>query len=38
MFPIALLVRDWQAEVVLSAQKSGDIRKTQQFIKSKDSN
>src|SRR5579864_4479565 len=25
MFPIALLVRDWQAEAVLSAQKSEDV-------------
>ena len=25
MFPIALLVRDWQAEVVLRAQRSEDF-------------
>ncbi len=31
MFPIALLVRDWQAEAVLNA-KSEDFRKTQQSI------
>jgi hypothetical protein len=36
MFPIALLVRDCQAEEVLSAQEGEDFRKTQQSIERKD--
>jgi len=36
MFPIALLVRDWQTEAVLSAEESEDFRKTQQSIERRD--
>ena len=38
MFPIALLVRDWQAEAVLNAQEDEDFRKTQQFVERKATN
>jgi hypothetical protein len=38
MFPIALLVRGWQAEAVRRAQKSEMFRKTQRSIEGKDTN